>query len=137
MVTKTSPGASCDEFVRSLLVSVDYTTLCLLLLAIVSLAAIVFRIRHGKAAEIQSLIRVVEACALVFSGCLVAMVFLFTDPPAVALLSHESRALAGICSLLVSIHVAIDTFRSAIWGKRGRSKTLKAKSCSKSRPNAA
>ena len=119
-------GVSIDTFVRNWLEQLDYSTLCAAVLLFVFVAALVFRVRHGRAPRLGSLLRVAEACGILMSGLLVATVFLFTDPPAVSILSHEARAMAGFSSLLVSLHVSLDTLRTAVWRRRGRDRLSSA-----------
>lgn len=107
-----------DTQLGRLLAQLNYTTLCVLVLGSVAVAALVFCVRHGRAPRFQSLVRVAEACGVLVSGVVVGIVFLFTEPPAVELLSHEARAMAGFASLFVSVHVAFDTIWSAIWKRR-------------------
>jgi len=117
-----------DAIVRGLLASADYRAITALIVLSLMLLAVLFRTRHGFFPTLANMLRIAEAFGILASGLLIGTVFLFTNPPAVEILSPEMRVATGLVGLLASLHVGLTAIREAMKGPRRRRRIDKVKS---------
>jgi uncharacterized BrkB/YihY/UPF0761 family membrane protein len=100
-----------DHFGRSALAFVDYRVVGLTILLVIAVFTIYTRWKKKRYPPIDDYFRVGEACGLLATGLIAGCVFLLTSPPAVEELSHESRLVIGLVTVLLTFHVGIKTIR--------------------------
>jgi hypothetical protein len=90
-----------------LLRHVDYGVVVLAILITLGAVSTLSRWRRGRWPTLEELVHAVEACALLWTGAVVAVIFGMTDPPAVEELSHETRAAIAIIVPVLAGHVGM------------------------------
>jgi hypothetical protein len=107
---------------------VDYRSVSITILAVVLIVGVIIGMRTGRPPRLLELFHAAEACGIIVSGMAIGIVFLLTDPPAVELLSNEMRIIAGLCGLLVSVHVGIGIFARVLKPRRVHRRRVSSRS---------
>jgi hypothetical protein len=89
----------------------DYRVVGLTILAVFTVFTIYTRWKRQRYPDIDQYIRIGEACGLVATGMLAGCVFLLTNPPAVDELSHETRLVIGLVTVVLTFHFGFKTIR--------------------------
>ena len=104
-------GSVLDHFGRSALAFADYRVVGLTILLVIAVFTIYKRWKAKRYPEVEEYFRVGEACGLLATGLIAGCVFLLTSPPAVEELSHESRLVIGLVTVILTFYVGIKTIR--------------------------
>ena len=104
-----------DHNTREALRYIDATTVFVVTLALLVLFMLVGRWQKGAWASVFDVVRGFLGMLLLFSGSLMAMVLLFTQPPAIELVSRDSLNIAAVLSLILTIAVGLRELYSAFF----------------------
>ena len=104
-------GSSLDHLGRSVLAFADYRVVGLAILLVVAGFTLYKRLAKKRYPEVEEYFRVGEACGLVVTGLVVGCVFLLTDPPAVDELSHESKLVIGLVTVVLTFYFGFKAIR--------------------------
>lgn len=110
-LSRASTYSVLDHFGRSALAFVDYRVVGLTILLVIVAFTIYTRWKKKRYPLIDDCFRVGEACGLLATGLIAGCVFLLTSPPAVEELSHESRLVIGLVTVILTFRVGIKTIR--------------------------